>query len=109
MAKGSRRKMGKTMTAKEAFEGGGAVITGAGSGIGEGLARHAAALGMKVMLVDIAAGRVERVAADIRASGGAATAVQGDVRDPHALDRLADRAYKELGNVRLLVNNAGIE
>ena len=97
------------MNAAEAFSGGAAVITGGGSGIGEGIARQAAALGMQVVVADIAADRAERVAEHIRASGGRAIAVQTDVRDPTALDRLADRAYGEFGDIRLLVNNAGIE
>jgi len=97
------------MTAKEAFAGGAAVITGAGSGIGEGLARVAASLGMKVALADIAADRIARVAAEIKDQGGEAIAIPTDVTDRHALQRLADQAYDALGDVTLLVNNAGIE
>jgi len=97
------------MTPKAAFSGGVAVITGAGSGIGEGLARCAAALGMKVVLADIATDRIERVAAEIRAAGGIALPVPTDVTDRHALERLADAAHDHFGDVRLLVNNAGIE
>jgi NAD(P)-dependent dehydrogenase (short-subunit alcohol dehydrogenase family) len=97
------------MTTEDSFRGGVAVITGAGSGIGEGIARHAAALGMKLVLADIAVDRIERVAADIRAAGGEALTVPTDVRDPTALDRLAARTHEAFGPVRLLVNNAGIE
>lgn len=97
------------MTPTEAFGGGVAVITGAGSGIGEGLARCAAALGMKVVLADIAADRIERVATDIRAGGGTALPVPTDVTDRTAIERLADTAHKAFGDIRLLVNNAGIE
>lgn len=89
--------------------GGVAVITGAGSGIGEGLARNAAARGMKLVLADIAADRVEAVAADLRAAGADALAVPTDVSDAAQLDALADRAYAAFGEVTLLVNNAGIE
>jgi NAD(P)-dependent dehydrogenase (short-subunit alcohol dehydrogenase family) len=97
------------MSAAEAFSDGTAVITGAGSGIGEGIARHAASLGMQVVLADIAIERAEAVADQIRVAGGSAIAVRTDVRDPYALDALADRAYAEFGDVCLLVNNAGIE
>ena len=97
------------MSAEEVFRGGVAVVTGAGSGIGEGIARRAAALGMKVVLADIASDRIEGVAADIRAQGGEALAVQTDVSDSSALDRLADATYDAYGEVTLLVNNAGIE
>lgn len=91
------------------FQGGVAVITGAGSGIGEGLARYSAELGMRVVLADIALDRAEAVAADIRGNGGEALAVQTDVADPEALDRLAAITHERYGDVTLLVNNAGIE
>ena len=91
------------------FGGGVAVITGAASGIGEGLARHAAALGMKVVLADVAVERMEAVAADIRAAGGEAMAVPTDVTDPAAIDRLAETTHSTWGDVRLLMNNAGVE
>lgn len=97
------------MSAEESFRGGVAVVTGAGSGIGEGIARRAAALGMRTVLADIASDRIEGVAADIRARGGEALAVQTDVSDSSALDRLADTVYDAYGEVTLLVNNAGIE
>ena len=93
----------------EAFRGGVAVITGAGSGIGEGLARAAATLGMRVVLADIAADRIERVAAEICEHGGTAISVPTDVAEPAALDRLAATVHERLGAVRLLINNAGIE
>lgn len=91
------------------LRGGVAVITGAGSGIGEGLARHAAELGMKVVLADIAGDRIDQVAEQIRAAGGEALAVTTDVSEPEALDRLAARTHESYGDVRLLINNAGIE
>lgn len=93
----------------DAFRGGVAVITGAGSGIGEGLARTAAELGMQVALADIAVDRIERVAAEIRAAGGTAITIPTDVSDPAAIDRLAATVHDRLGDVRLLMNNAGIE
>ena len=94
---------------QQIFGGGVAVITGAGSGIGEGLARHAATLGMKVVLADISRARNEAVAQEIRAGGGEALTVETDVSDPAALDRLAARVHEHWGDVRVLVNNAGIE
>ena len=97
------------MSASEAFSGGTAVITGAGSGIGEGLARVAARLGMNVVLADVAADRLAHVAGEIEAAGGTALAVPTDVTDIAALERLADAAYDRFGEVRLAINNAGIE
>lgn len=97
------------MSAKVEFEGGTAVITGAGSGIGAGLARVAAELGMSVVLADVAEDRLGEVAAEIEAAGGAVLVVPTDVTDRGALERLADAAYGRFGSVRLVVNNAGIE
>jgi NAD(P)-dependent dehydrogenase (short-subunit alcohol dehydrogenase family) len=94
---------------KRVFGGGVAVITGAASGIGEGLARHAAALGMKVVLADVAVERMEVVASDIRSTGAEVLAVPTDVTDPGALDRLATLTHERFGDVQLLINNAGIE
>lgn len=93
----------------QVFQDGVAVITGAGSGIGAGLARVAAENGMRVIVADIALDRAESVAADIRAQGGEATAVQVDVSEPSSLDRLAEASYDTYGEVTLLINNAGIE
>jgi NAD(P)-dependent dehydrogenase (short-subunit alcohol dehydrogenase family) len=94
---------------REVFAGGVAVITGAGSGIGAGLARRAAALGMKVAVADIASDRAETVAAEIRAQGGEALPLRVDVSLPEEVERLAERVHATWGDVRLLINNAGIE
>ena len=93
----------------EDLAGGTAVVTGAGSGIGEAAAHRAAALGMNVVLADVSAGRLEAVAADLRAAGTQALAVPTDVRDADAVDALADAAYAEFGSVAVLLNNAGVE
>lgn len=97
------------MNAREVFDGGVAVITGAGAGIGAGLARHASRLGMTVVLVDINTDAIADLRDEIRAAGGSATDVVCDVRDADAVQALADDVYRDLGPVRLLVNNAGIE
>ncbi len=91
------------------FTGGVAVITGAGSGIGEGLARLAAQQGMRVVLADVALDRAELIAEDIRGKGGEALALHTDVSEPEALDQLAAVTHETFGDVTLLVNNAGIE
>ncbi|QRY53456.1 SDR family NAD(P)-dependent oxidoreductase [Mycolicibacterium septicum] len=97
------------MSARDVFGGGVAVITGAGAGIGAGLARHASRLGMTVVLADINAAAVADLRDELVAAGGSATAVVCDVRDADAVQALADEVYRDIGPVRLLVNNAGIE
>jgi NAD(P)-dependent dehydrogenase (short-subunit alcohol dehydrogenase family) len=91
------------------FAGGVAVITGAGGGIGAGLARHAVTQGMTVVLADIDADAVAALREELCAAGGAAVDVVCDVRDPAAVQELAERTYRDVGAVRLLVNNAGVE
>lgn len=93
------------MDARAAFGGGVAVITGAGNGIGAGLARHAAALGMTVVLVDVDAGAIAALREELPGS----VDMVCDVRDPGALEDVAARVYSDIGPVRLLVNNAGVE
>lgn len=86
------------------FEGKGAVITGAASGIGLGLAREAAKRGMRLILADRDVAALEQAAAALPG----ALAVPTDVTDPAAVERLAAIAYERLETVDLLFNNAGI-
>jgi len=95
--------------ARECFGGGVAVITGAAAGIGAGIARYAAELGMTVVLVDIDTAATVRLCDELTAGGATAVNVCCDVRDPCSLESLAANTYSELGPVRLLVNNAGVE
>lgn len=97
------------MGAEEIFSGGVAVVTGAGAGVGAGIARHASRLGMTVVLVDIDADAIAALREELCAAGGSAIDIVCDVRDPGAVQELADKTYQDLGGVRLLVNNAGVE
>lgn len=97
------------MSARDVFGGGIAVITGAGAGIGAGLARHASRLGMTVVLADVNAAAVADLRDEIVAAGGSAVAVVCDVRDADAVQAMAEEVYRDVGPVRLLVNNAGVE
>jgi NAD(P)-dependent dehydrogenase (short-subunit alcohol dehydrogenase family) len=85
-----------------------AVVTGGGSGIGEGLAHACAAAGMRVVLGDVEEKEVSRVAADLVAKGARALAVPCDVTRRAALDALADAAWSSFGGCHLLCNNAGV-
>ncbi|WP_298287650.1 SDR family NAD(P)-dependent oxidoreductase [Novosphingobium sp.] len=93
----------------QVFNAGTAVITGAGSGIGAGLARRAGALGMHVVVTDINEAAAAQTVAQITAAGGSAEAERVDVSIPEELDRLAELVFARHGEVRLLINNAGIE
>lgn len=64
---------------------------------------------MTVVLADIDAAAVASVADELRAAGGSAVDVGCDVRNPVAMQELAERTYRDVGPVRLLVNNAGLE
>lgn len=82
-----------------------AVITGAASGIGAGLARKAVSFGMKVVLADRDQARLETLAREL---GAPALVVVTDVTKQDSLDALADKAYAAFGQVDLLFNNAGV-
>lgn len=96
-------------TAEKRLAGGVAVITGAGAGIGAGLALRAGELGMTVIVTDVSASRAETVAQSIREKGGKAEHAAVDVSVPSELDALAEDVFSRHNSVRLLINNAGIE
>jgi 3-oxoacyl-[acyl-carrier protein] reductase len=86
-----------------------AVVTGASKGIGAGIARSLGAAGAAVA-VNYSSSRegAERVVADIKAKGGKAIAVQGDVAKAADVRHLFDETEKAFGRLDVLVNNAGI-
>ena len=87
------------------LKGGVAVITGAASGIGTGIAHKALALGMRVVLADIQEKALKDFAATL---DGEVLTVPTDVSDPASVEALAERAYDAFGEVDLLFNNAGV-
>jgi len=87
------------------FKDGVAVITGAASGIGTGLARKAASLGMRLVLADVNAELLGAFAATLDAE---VLAVPTDVTQSSAVDALAEQAWDRFGGVDLLFNNAGM-
>lgn len=85
-----------------------AVVTGAASGIGFGLAEAAADRGMSVVLADVEAEALARAEAAIAARGVRTLAVVTDVSSAASVDALADRVFEAFGEVGLLCNNAGV-
>lgn len=73
------------------------------------MSRRAAQIGMRVVLADIDAARLEAMRSELSDAGAEVRAVRTDVRDADAVEALADAAYAAFGSVRLLVNNAGLE
>lgn len=90
------------------FAGKVAVITGAGSGFGREFARLGHALGMKLVLADVQRDALNAVVAELGGAGATVIADVVDVARGEDVQRLADRAYAELGAVHLLFNNAGV-
>ncbi len=84
-----------------------AIVTGAGSGFGEGIALRFAQEGAKVVVNDVNAAAGERVADAIVKSGGSAHFVQADVTRDADWARLAQSAESEFGRLDVVVNNAG--
>ncbi|SSC71024.1 unnamed protein product [Ciceribacter sp. T2.26MG-112.2] len=91
------RQMGKTV-----------LITGASSGIGEGIARELGASGANVLLGARRCDRIEKIASDIRSAGGVAETRALDVTDRLSVAAFAAAALSMWGRIDVLVNNAGI-
>ena len=85
-----------------------ALITGAASGIGAAVATRLAADGAAVALLARRPDRLEKLAAQIVEAGGTAVAVPADVTDELSLAKAAKRVADSLGDLDLLVNNAGM-
>lgn len=84
------------------------VVTGGGSGIGEGIAHSLGEAGASVAVLGRRRNNLKKVVADLQAKKIDAVAVTGDVADEEGIVRSMKRAHKALGRIDILVNNAGI-
>ena len=91
------------------FKGKVAVVTGAASGIGRGLAERCAREGMKVVLADIEEAPLKKAEDALLAGGANVLAVPTDVSRPEDIEALAEKTLGAFGEVHLLFNNAGVQ
>lgn len=86
-----------------------AVVTGAGSGIGEATAAVLAEAGACVIVADLSREKADKVATAIQASGGKAYARGVDVSDPNSVNDMVGSTVADYGQLDILVNNAGTQ
>jgi NAD(P)-dependent dehydrogenase (short-subunit alcohol dehydrogenase family) len=94
------------MTSNAALTGRKAIITGAGKGIGEAIARQFATEGAEVVLVARTASDLERVASEIRVAGGVAHCVPADMGDATQVKAVVDKAAAVMRGIDIVVSNA---
>jgi len=82
-----------------------AIVTGAGQGIGEGIAKKLASEGCKVVVCDLSEENAQKVATEI---GDNAMAIKCDISNKLEVDNLVSKTTEKFGNLDIMVNNAGI-
>jgi len=94
----------------DSFVGKVAVVTGGASGIGLALARRFATEGMKVVIADVEAGALDDATKALGEEFGEddVAGVLTDVRDPEAVEALADATFERFGAAHVVCNNAGV-
>lgn len=86
-----------------------ALVTGAGSGMGEAISKRFARDGLAVGVLDIDSGAAARVADDIQRDGGRALALTADIVDRVAVNAAVAHLKARFGSIAVLVNNAAVE
>lgn len=84
------------------------VVTGAGRGIGQAMARALGQRGMRVVLCDLGAALPAQAAEALQRDGMDVVGIECDVRDPEQVEQLAAATLAHFGRVDLLCNNAGV-
>src|SRR5829696_8772913 len=90
------------------FTGRSALVTGAAQGIGRAIAERLAHEGGSILLCDIEGDLAEETAAELRAEGGIAEAIGGDIANQNDVRRAVDRCLERFGRLDVLAANAGI-
>lgn len=90
------------------FSGKVALVTGAGRGIGKGVALRLASHGANIIVNDVNAESAEKTAKEVRDMGRKSMAIAADISKTAEIDRVFDTFMKEFGRLDILVNNAGI-
>lgn len=85
-----------------------ALITGSGSGIGEGVAKKMARSGARVVVNDVDSSKVDRVVGEIKAEGGEAIGITANITSKAEVDAMFKQVIDTFGGIDILVNNAGI-
>lgn len=85
-----------------------AIVTGAGRGLGKGVALKLAREGAKVVVSDVLEANAQAVAAEIEKAGGKAIAVKADIAIKPEVEAMFATAVSQFGPIDILVNNAGI-
>jgi len=84
------------------------VVTGAGAGIGRGIARRFGREGATVVVNDLRSEAAKSVAEEIASAGGQADAMPGDMTQESVVNQLFDKVIETYGRVDILVNNVGL-
>jgi NAD(P)-dependent dehydrogenase (short-subunit alcohol dehydrogenase family) len=92
----------------EAFTGRVVVVTGGAASLGRGICENVAARVATVVIADLDGTSARRVESEITASGGRALALEIDITQPPAVDRMVSTVIERYGRIDGLVNNAGI-